>query len=253
MESNGRWRTNDVVSAEGAPNLRPSDRRWNRTLAGVSLETRHRDRAQGRAGLILGQRRCRFHLPISNAETSYARWTWAIERARIFANDFTGRALCPIHCKPERPPSAASPPSDEAWLTARRIARELDRILDTAGSHRAAVERAAAELRLSTRQVYYLLARYRADRRVSSLLPRRSGARKKQLYPDVEVIIAATLRTQWLTLEAPPLAPVVAEIRARCEETGLSAPSYLAVARRIPALFGPEEIARSGRPTRNIC
>ncbi|NLH79283.1 MAG: transposase family protein, partial [Phyllobacteriaceae bacterium] len=141
-------------------------------------------------------------------------------------------------------PSAASPPSEEAWLTARRVARELDRILDAAGSHRAAVERAAAELRLSTRQVYNLLARYRADRRVSSLLPRRSGARKKQLDPDVEVIIAATLRTQWLTLEAPPLAPVVAEIRARCEEAGLAAPSYLAVARRILALFGPEEIAQ---------
>lgn len=51
-------------------------------------------------------------------------------------------------------------------------------------------------------------------------------------------------------LEAPPLAPVVAEIRARCEEAGLAAPSYLTVARRIPALFGPEEIAkkRSANP-----
>ncbi|WP_400157924.1 Mu transposase C-terminal domain-containing protein [Agrobacterium sp. P15N1-A] len=53
-----------------------------------------------------------------------------------------------------------------------------------------------------------------------------------------------TLREQWLILEAPPLAPVVAEIRARCEEAGLPSPSYVTVARRIPALFGPEEIAR---------
>jgi putative transposase len=45
-------------------------------------------------------------------------------------------------------------------------------------------------------------------------------------------------------LEAPPLAPVVAEIRARCEEADLAAPSYVTVARRIPSLFGPEEIAR---------
>lgn len=55
---------------------------------------------------------------------------------------------------------------------------------------------------------------------------------------------AATLREQWLVLEAPPLAPVVAEIRARCEEAGLAAPSYLTVARRIPALFSPDEIAK---------
>src|SRR5208337_4190191 len=63
-------------------------------------------------------------------------------------------------------------------------------------------------------------------------------------------IIAATLRAQWLTLEAPPLAPVVAEIRARCEEAGLAAPSYVAIERRIPSLFSPEELAkkRSANP-----
>ena len=77
------------------------------------------------------------------------------------------------------------------------------------------------------------MARYRVDRRVSSLLPRMNGARKKRLDHDVEEIIAATLRTQWLRLEAPPLAPVVAEIRARCEEAGLAAPSYLAIASRL--------------------
>ncbi|MCB1533947.1 MAG: transposase [Rhodoblastus sp.] len=138
----------------------------------------------------------------------------------------------------------STPPSDDAWLAARRIARELDRILDEAGPHRVAVDRAAAELRLSTRQVYNLLARYRIDRRVSSLLPRRNGARKRRLAPEVEEIIAATLRSQWLTLEAPPLAPAVAEIRARCEEAGLAAPSYGAVERRIRSLFSPEELAR---------
>ena len=140
--------------------------------------------------------------------------------------------------------AVSTPPSDDAWLAARRIARELDRILDEADPHRIAIDRAAAELRLSTRQVYNLLARYRADRRVSSLLPRTKGARKRRLAPEVEGIIATTLRSQWLTLEAPPLAPAVAEIRARCEEAGLVAPSYGAIERRIPSLFSPEELAR---------
>ena len=149
---------------------------------------------------------------------------------------------------PEPAPAAAH--SDEAWSVARRVARELDKILDGAGPRRTALVRAAAELRLSTRQIYNLLARYRADRTVTSLLPRRTRARKKRVEPQVEKIIAATLREQWLILEAPPLAPVVAEIRARCEEAGVRAPSYVTVARRIPLLFEPEEIAkkRSANP-----
>ncbi|MGE0281002.1 MAG: Mu transposase C-terminal domain-containing protein [Rhizobiaceae bacterium] len=147
-------------------------------------------------------------------------------------------------------PTPAASHSDEAWSTARRVARELDRILDGPGSRRAAIVRAAAELRLSTRQVYNLIARYRTDRTVSSLLPRLDGVRKKRLELGIEEIIAATLRERWLVLEAPPLAPVVAEIRARCEEARLAPPSYLTVARRIPTLFGPEEIAkkRSANP-----
>jgi putative transposase len=53
-----------------------------------------------------------------------------------------------------------------------------------------------------------------------------------------------TLREQWLVLEAPPLAPVVAEIRARCEEAGFPPPSYGSISNRVVLLFTPEEIAR---------
>ncbi|MER8428351.1 transposase family protein [Mesorhizobium sp. M1403] len=149
-----------------------------------------------------------------------------------------------------RKATPASSRSDETWLAARRVARELDKILDDLGPRRAAIERASAELRLSTRQIYNLLARYRIDRTVTSLLPRLDGSRKKRLDQGIETIVATTLREQSLVLEAPPLAPAVAEIRARCEEAGLAAPSYLTVARRIPTLFSPEEIAkkRSANP-----
>ncbi|MEJ6784916.1 Mu transposase C-terminal domain-containing protein [Aminobacter sp. Piv2-1] len=147
-------------------------------------------------------------------------------------------------------PTPAPPHSEDTWSSARRVARELDRILDGSGPRRVTIVRVAAELRLSTRQVYNLLARYRVDRTVTSLLPDGDRTRKKRLQPETEEIIAATLREQWLVLEAPPLAPIVAEVRARCEEAGLAAPSYVTVARRIPALFSPEEIAkkRSANP-----
>ncbi|OYR30942.1 hypothetical protein [Brucella pseudogrignonensis] len=42
--------------------------------------------------------------------------------------------------------------SNEQWSTARRIARELDKVLDSSGPKETVIARAAAELRLTTRQ-----------------------------------------------------------------------------------------------------
>jgi putative transposase len=133
---------------------------------------------------------------------------------------------------------------DDDWLQAQRYARELGKVLDGKGPRRVAIARAAAELDLTTRQIYNLLKRYASDRRVRALLPQKGRTRRKRLAPEVEAIIAATLREQWLVLEAPPLAPVVAEIRARCEEAGRRPPCYVAIERRIPLLFSAEEIAK---------
>ena len=134
--------------------------------------------------------------------------------------------------------------SDEAWAKATRIARELERIIDEAAPVREAVVRAASELRLSTRQVYNYLVRYREERRISALLPRTSRTRKSRISPAVESIIAMTLREMWLRPEQPDLAPIVEDIRARCAQEGHTPPAYVTVARRIPILFAPEEIAR---------
>lgn len=139
---------------------------------------------------------------------------------------------------------AAYRASDEAWSKAVRIARELDRVLDEDLPMREAVSRTAAGLRLSTRQVYNHLARYREDRRVSSLLPRTNGARRARISTGVEAIISDTLREMWLQPEQPDLAPIVDEIRARCASERLKPPAYVTVAKRIPHVFSPEEIAR---------
>ena len=139
---------------------------------------------------------------------------------------------------------AAYRASDEAWSRAVRIARELDRVLDGDLPMREAVSRAAVEQRLSTRQVYNQLARYREDRRVSSLLPRTTGARRTRISAGVEAIIADTLREMWLQPEQPDLAPIVDEVRARCASEGFKPPAYVTVAKRIPHVFSPEEIAR---------
>jgi putative transposase len=140
--------------------------------------------------------------------------------------------------------------SESDWLKARRTARELDRVLDAGRAKKDAIARAAAELQLTSRQIYNLLARYRVERTITALLPRLSPKRRKRLSEKAEEIIRTTLREQWMTLEAPPLAPVVAEIRARCQEAGVVVPSYVTISRRIPSLFSVEEIAqkRSANP-----
>ena len=61
----------------------------------------------------------------------------------------------------------------------------------------------------------------------------------------MEAIIAVTLREQWLVEEAPPLAPVVEEIRARCSTAGERPPSYIAVQGKIPQLFDAITIAKA--------
>ena len=71
---------------------------------------------------------------------------------------------------------------DDVWAEAKRQARALDKVLDGSGPRRALTARApAAELNLTTRQVYNLLKRYAVPRTVACLLPRRRGLRAKRL------------------------------------------------------------------------
>lgn len=134
--------------------------------------------------------------------------------------------------------------TSDAWLRAKRYARELECLMNAPGPRGEAVIRAATALGLKRRQVYSLLKRYLPSRQVSTLLPNTGNPRKKRLNPAVEQIIEQTLREKWLVWEAPDLAPVVEEIRARAEEKGLRPPAYDSVNRRIRQLFTPEEIAK---------
>jgi hypothetical protein len=83
---------------------------------------------------------------------------------------------------------------DDAFAQAERQARAFDKVLDGSEPRRALIARAAAEVNLTSRQVYNLLKRYAGERTVSSLLPRRGNARARRLNESVEAIIAATLK-----------------------------------------------------------
>jgi len=102
-----------------------------------------------------------------------------------------------------------------------------------------AVDRAAAELGVSRRQVYALIKRWRAGEGVASdLLPgRSSGGRGSGRLPDeVEAIVREVLRSRYLTRQRRSVAAVCREIARQCRMRALRAPSQGTVSRRIEML-----------------
>ena len=59
---------------------------------------------------------------------------------------------------------------DDAFAQAERQARAFYKVLDGSEPRRALIARAAAEVNLTSRQVYNLLKRYAGERTVSSLV-----------------------------------------------------------------------------------
>jgi len=129
--------------------------------------------------------------------------------------------------------------SEADWSPAREraaVIRELT-ALDVVG-HEAADE-AAVRLGVSRRQVYTLLARWRAGEGVvSDLLPRRSsgGRGRGRVADGVETVIGDVLRTRYLTHQRLSVASVHRAVVRACRLRGFSAPSRGTVERRIAAL-----------------
>jgi hypothetical protein len=115
-------------------------------------------------GSVRAQRRfcgCRFHFHISVARDVINPWVSA-DIVRLFlASDFnSGGWLWAIGSKRRGALSGRTAAvGDDVWAEATRQARELDKVLDGSGPRQALTARAAAELNLTTRQVYNLLKR----------------------------------------------------------------------------------------------
>ena len=94
---------------------------------------------------------------------------------------------------------------------------------------------AADELGVSLTLVYRLLARYEADRRLTSLLPERRGRREGQLVlcAEVEEIVGAVIDQLFLTRQKQRISDVVMEVRKRCRTLGFRPPSRKAIDLRL--------------------
>ena len=123
---------------------------------------------------------------------------------------------------------------EEDWEEACRREEEIRRLIAQERSGvigRAAVGEAAAKLGISVTNLYRLIQRFREDRRVSVLLPRKAGRPVGTRYvsEDVEAIIQAAVREVYLVAERPTFRELVRQVAARCRSRGeqlAAAPDY---------------------------
>ncbi len=128
---------------------------------------------------------------------------------------------------------------DEIWNEARRRADLVRPLAEMATCPRDRVRAAAADLGLSDRQIYRMVARLRAaGGQLTALLPSgpRGGRGKPRLPSASEAMTRDVIETMYLTPQKPTAAKVVREITGRCRKAGLRPPSGATIRRRLKAL-----------------
>ena len=111
---------------------------------------------------------------------------------------------------------------------------------------RLSLTEAARVLRVNRATVGRWRIKFEADRRVTSLLPRRRGrlAGACQIDPRVDELIAAQLRIYCLQPERPSIRSLLERVHTSCDELGLPKPSWRAIKLRIQRLDARTKIAR---------
>ena len=128
--------------------------------------------------------------------------------------------------------------SAEAWNKAWRIFEGIEPLTRFRRNSAKAVTEAAANLNVSTAQVYNYLALWKRYKRVSAFTRKvRSDKGKSRLQPEVQEIIKNVIDTFFLVPERPTEAETVLEVRRLCAQAQLPLPSatpVLAAIRAIP-------------------
>lgn len=128
---------------------------------------------------------------------------------------------------------------ESAWDLARRRARIIGVLAASEVVGHGAVDEAATALDLSRRQVYELVARWRAGSGlVSDLIPGQSdgGRGGSRVNSGVDAVIHDVVTTRYLTRQRRSVAAVHREVTRRCRAAELPVPSRGTVVRRINAL-----------------
>ena len=139
--------------------------------------------------------------------------------------------------------------SDTDWAEAVRREAVIRPLADRPRLGQHAVDAASRTLKISIPRVYALLQSFRARPVTASLLPHRPGPATgaRRLDAATEAEIEAAIETVYLKRERPTLRTVLGQVRRRCREAGLAAPSMKALRARVSARSLRERVkAREG-------
>jgi len=132
------------------------------------------------------------------------------------------------------------------WDRALRYLDVVRRLAESSTRTRSEVAAAAAELGCGVAYLYELLGRYRADPRLTSLLPQQRGPRPggSLLSAEVDAVIDDAIQAVYLTRQKPRVSDLLTEIRRCCYASQLKPPGRWAVTARLLAKPQSEVIAR---------
>jgi putative transposase len=125
--------------------------------------------------------------------------------------------------------------SEQNWTLARRRERVLSQLAKEEGCSQQMIQWACSKLGLSRAMVFRLLARYRDDKGLSTLVPQTRGRKlgRRLLSPKQEKIISQQIHKFYFRRERPSLAALHREIATDCAKSRIPIPSYGSLARRL--------------------
>ncbi len=142
-------------------------------------------------------------------------------------------------------------PDEPTWRAAVRRAAIMSRTFDDAEvASRLTADEVAVLLGVDRATVYRWRAAYQADRRTSSLLPRKHGRPqgRRCISGDVDAIIMQQINEYYLVDTRPGLAELQRRIHASCHAAGLSKPAWRTVKRRVNEVEKREAALRRDGP-----
>lgn len=129
--------------------------------------------------------------------------------------------------------------SESVWAKAKRRAEVIGPLAQLEIVGQVAAKEAAAQLGVSSRQVYELIRRYRAGTGlVTDLAPGKSGGGrgKARIPAEVEGIVANVIETLYLSRQRRSEAVIAREIAMRCRRAGYRLPARNTIRLRIQQL-----------------
>lgn len=128
--------------------------------------------------------------------------------------------------------------SSDQWSTAERREDVIRTVMSGSGSWAARISAAAHTLKVSTRTVHRLVARYRVTAQTTSLLHRPSGPRDvhRRLGAERERLVNIAIEKRYLVRPRTPMEETYREVLRHCRQKNLPPPARGSVIRRIRAL-----------------